>query len=54
MHDTDGDGQHDVILEKDESGNTYLHLVMPATAVHFLNESDSTSFFDFANNSETK
>ena len=37
IQDTDGDGHHDVILEKDESGNTYLHLVMPASAVNFLN-----------------
>lgn len=47
MHDKDGDGRHDVILEKDESGNTYLHLVMPATAVNFLNGSDGSSLFDF-------
>jgi hypothetical protein len=49
MADTNGDGQHDVILEKDESGNTFLHLVMPATAVNFLNGSDGSSMFDFAN-----
>ena len=49
MQDTNGDGQHDVILEKDDSGNTYLHLVMPATAVNFLNGSDGSSMFDFAN-----
>jgi len=48
MQDTNGDGQHDVILEKDETGNTYLHLVMPATAVNFLNGSDGSSLFDFA------
>ena len=48
MHDKDGDGRHDVILEKDESGNTYLHLVMPATAVNFLNGADGSSLFDFA------
>ena len=47
MHDSDGDGRSDVILEKDESGNTYLHLVMPATAVNFLNGSDKSSIFDF-------
>ena len=50
MHDQDGDGRHDVILEKDDSGNTYLHLVMPATAVNFLNGSDGSSLFDFAHN----
>ena len=48
MQDTDGDGKHDVILEKDESGNTYLHLVMPASAVNFLNGSDGSSLFHFA------
>lgn len=47
MHDTDGDGQHDVILEKDAQGNTFLHLVMPASAVNFLNGSDASSMFDF-------
>jgi len=46
MHDSDGDGRHDVILEKDESGNTYLHLVMPAEAVNFLN-GDGSSLFGF-------
>ena len=49
MQDTNGDGHHDVILEKDESGNTYLHLVMPASAVNFLNGQDGSSLFDFAN-----
>ena len=39
---------HDVILEKDNSGNTYLHLVMPAAAVNFLNGSDGSNLFDFA------
>jgi len=48
MQDTNGDGKHDVILEKDESGNTYLHLVMPASAVNFLNGSDGSSLFDFS------
>ena len=48
MHDTDGDGKHDVILEKDERGNTYLHLVMPASAVNFLNGSDGSNLFDFS------
>ena len=52
MQDTDGDGKHDVILEKDESGNTYLHLVMPASAVNFLNGSDGSSLFHFANETE--
>ena len=47
MKDMDGDGKHDVILEKDESGNTYLHLVMPASAVNFLNGSDGSSLFNF-------
>jgi len=54
MHDQDGNGRHDVILEKDESGNTYLHLVMPATAVNFLNGSDGSSLFDFANDEAEK
>lgn len=49
MTDTDGDGKHDVILEKDDSGNTYLHLVMPASAVNFLNGSDGSSLFNFEN-----
>lgn len=53
MQDTNGDGQHDVILEKDDNGNTYLHLVMPATAVNFLNGSDGSSMFDFIGNSTT-
>ena len=48
MQDTDGDSKHDVILEKDESGNTYLHLVMPASAVNFLNGSDGSSLFNFS------
>ena len=39
-----------MILEKDESGNTFLHLVMPAAAVNFLNGSDGSSLFDFASN----
>ena len=43
-----------MILEKDEGGNTYLHLVMPATAVHFLNESETNSFFDFANTKQQR
>ena len=45
--DMDGDGNHDVILEKDDNGNTYLHLVMPLTAVNFLNGSDGSSLFNF-------
>ena len=47
LTDTNGDGRHDVILEKDDSGNTYLHLVVPAAAVNFLNGSDGSSLFDF-------
>merc|ERR1719333_13734 len=43
MQDMDGDGQHDVILEKDENGDTFLHLVMPASAVNFLNGHDGNS-----------
>lgn len=43
-----------VILEKDaETGSTYLHLVMPATAVNFLNGMDSSSIFDFVNRHQT-
>lgn len=52
MQDTNGDGQHDVILEKDERGNTYLHLVMPASAVNFLNGSDGSNLFDFAEDAQ--
>ena len=52
MTDTDGDGQHDVILEKDNDGNTYLHLVMPASSVNFLNGHDGSSLFDFAANED--
>jgi len=48
MQDRDGDGQHDVILEKDDEGNTYLHLVMPASTVNFLNGHNSNSLFEFA------
>lgn len=47
-----GPNQHDVILEKDGDGNTYLHLVLPATAVNFLNGSDGSSLFDFAEDSQ--
>lgn len=47
IQDINGDGQHDVILEADENGNTFLHLVMPASAVNFLNGSDGSSLFDF-------
>ena len=39
-----------MILEKDDNGNTYLHLVMPATAVNFLNGTDGSNLFDFAGN----
>jgi len=47
LHDTNGDGRHDVILEKDDVGNTYLHLVVPAAAVNFLNGADGSSLFTF-------
>jgi len=47
IQDMDGDGHHDVILEKDENGDTFLHLVMPASAVNFLNGHDGDSLFDF-------
>ena len=46
MNGSGGDGRHDVILEKDAKGNTYLHLVMPAEAVNFLNGSDGSSLFN--------
>lgn len=36
----------DVILEADKEGNSYLHLVLPADRINFLNGSDSSSFFD--------
>jgi hypothetical protein len=39
------------VLEKDENGNAYLHLVMPATQLNFLNGSDGSSIFDFAKGS---
>jgi len=47
MQDRNGDGHHDVILEKDANGDTFLHLVMPASAVNFLNGSDGSSLFNF-------
>ena len=47
---TNSDGQNDVILKKDENGNTYLHLVMPATGLNFLNGSDGSRLFDFPDN----
>ena len=48
--DSNGNGRPDVILEKDDSGNTYLHLVVPAAAVNFLNGSDGSSLFNFVGN----
>ena len=36
----------DVIFESDHDGNSYLHLVLPADRINFLNGSDSTSWFD--------
>ncbi len=50
VQDRNGDGHHDVILEKDGEGNTFLHLVMPASAVNFLNGSDGSSLFNFTDN----
>ena len=34
----------DVILEQDVDGNSYLHLVLPADRINFLNGMDSTFF----------
>lgn len=43
-----------VILEKDvETGSTYLHLVMPAAALNFLNGVDGSSIFDFVKSSHS-
>ena len=50
IQDRNGDGHHDLILEKDGDGNTFLHLVMPASAVNFLNGSDGSSLFNFTDN----
>lgn len=38
--------EHDVIIEQDESGNSFLHLVMPASSVNFLNGYDGDSLFN--------
>lgn len=40
--------KHDVIIEKDEEGNSFLHLVMPANSVNFLNGYDQDSIFNQA------
>lgn len=34
------------ILETDSLGNSYLHLILPADRVNFLNGNNSASFFD--------
>ena len=49
-----GHANHEtIILEKDaETGSTYLHLVMPATALNFLNGVDGSSIFDFVKQSQ--
>ena len=36
----------EVSLARDENGNLNLHLVMPATAVRFVNDSDEKNFFN--------
>ena len=44
------DKQPEVTLQQDEDGNSYLHLVLPATAVNFLNGHDPNSLFDVTTN----
>jgi hypothetical protein len=36
----------DVILEQDQSGNNYLHLILPADRINFLHGSGSSFFKD--------
>lgn len=45
----ESDKQPEVTLEQDSDGNSYLHLVLPATAVNFLNGHDPNSLFDVGN-----
>ena len=33
-------------MEQDKEGNSFLHLILPATAVNFLNGHDPNSLFD--------
>ena len=47
------ESQTEVTLEQDKDGNSYLHLVLPATAVNFLNGHDPNSLFDAGNLAET-
>lgn len=47
----DNSAPTDVVLEHDDTGNQYLHLVFPADKVNFLNGlHDPNSFFGFNNN----
>lgn len=43
---SEADQQPEVTLEQDKDGNSFLHLVLPATAVNFLNGHDPNSLFD--------
>ena len=38
--------QPEVTLEQDQDGNSFLHLVLPAASVNFLNGHDPNSLFD--------
>ena len=49
MQDLNSDGQPDGIsFETDDKGNSFLHLVLPAESVNFLNgvDSDPSSYFN--------
>lgn len=45
----DPEKQPEVTLEQDQDGNSFLHLVLPATSVNFLNGQDANSMFDVGN-----
>jgi len=42
----DAEKQPEVTLEQDQDGNSFLHLVLPATSVNFLNGQNPNSLFD--------
>lgn len=42
----------DVIIEQDPSGNSYLHLILPADRINFLHGGNSGGAF-FKNESDT-
>ena len=53
MQDLNSDGQPDGIsFETDDKGNSFLHLVLPAESVNFLNgvDSDPSSYFNVNSN----